>query len=395
MFNRTHILNWINNSLKIFEGSLSAPEIAFSMMVLVGFSALFSTQAGLLTPSFITILSLLGLFYTVLGIYGLRLMVIQQSVPFTILYFVIILILGGLINWMGLGSNFLILLPLVSVAITNTPRHWGYSLCLLIWLVIMFPIFQATAQMDALVSAASQTLAAVVFVAVFTQISVNERRAHQELGLVNQKLREYAAKAEELATVQERNRLAREIHDGLGHYLTAVNIQIKAAQSVLKSDPDLALTTLNNAQTLTQEALADVRRSISSLRNDPTSNRPLPEILTQLLNEVKAAGIETTLELQGTERPFSSQVDFTLYRVVQEGLTNVRKHACASQVKIELVYLLDKVRLTLSDNGIGTDETGGGFGLTGLQERLQLLNGTLQVQTAPGKGFILQVEIPA
>jgi signal transduction histidine kinase len=388
-------IDWYQTSGKIFEGGLKSFEIAFSLAVLVGYSALFSTRPFDLTSSFITLILILGMIYTALGIYGHRWVESLHSKQALLLYFVVMVPLGGLISYLGMSSNWLVLLPLISQAIITLSRRQGYGLTLLIWLIALIPLFQANLPVEVIISSATQTLAAVVFVAVFTQISVNERRARQELALVNQQLREYAARAEELATVQERNRLAREIHDGLGHYLTAVNIQIKAAQSVIKNDPELAQTALNNAQTLTQEALADVRRSISALRSDHTSNRPLAETLGQLLNEASASGLDTHLSVEGTQRPLSSQVEFTLFRAVQEGLTNVRKHAQATHVTLKLEYLLDRVRLTLSDDGVGSQATESGFGLTGLQERLQIFNGLLQVQTAPGSGFTLQVEIPA
>jgi len=395
MDNKSLLLKWNQIGRKIFEGGLKNTEIAFSLAVLVGYSALFSSRPFDLSPPFITLILIMGLVYTAVGIYGARFIESARPKWGTALYFGIMLPLGAVISYLGTATNWLVLLPLVSQVIMVLPRRQGYGLVLLIWLIILIPVLQAAPPMDVIISSASQILAALVFVAVFTQISVNERRAREELGRVNQQLREYAARAEDLATVQERNRLAREIHDGLGHYLTAVNIQIKAAQSVIMSDPALAQNALNNAQVLTQEALADVRRSISSLRSDPTSNRPLAETLGQLLKEAAASGLETDMAIAGAPRPLSSQVEFTLYRAVQEGLTNVSKHARASQVHLTLEYMLNRVRLSLKDDGVGAQTTDGGFGLTGLQERLQIINGTLQVQTAPGSGFTLLVEIPA
>jgi signal transduction histidine kinase len=232
-------------------------------------------------------------------------------------------------------------------------------------------------------------------VGVFSQISVSEAQARAELAVVNQKLREYAANAEALAVAQERNRLAREIHDGLGHYLTAINMQLRAAQAVSEQDPAQAKAALGNAQTLAQEALADVRRSVSALRADPASSRPLPETLSRLLAETQASGLETSFSLAGAPRALPPQVEFTLYRVVQEGLTNVRKHARAGRVDLQLEYRPDCVRLSLQDDGAGAAALGEGFGLLGLQERVGLVGGVFRTQTAPGEGFNLQIEIPA
>ena len=191
--------------------------------------------------------------------------------------------------------------------------------------------------------------------------------------------------------------MAREIHDSLGHYLTAINIQIKAAQALVGQDPAQVKEALSNAQDLSQEALSDVRRSISALRSDPSTSRPLPETLAALLDETRSAGLEAALDVQGAPSPLPPQVDFTLYRVAQEGLTNVRKHAHASRVEVCLSYSERSVGLVVRDNGSGSTpeaEEEGGFGLTGLQERVDLLGGTLKVDTAPGQGFTLAVELP-
>jgi signal transduction histidine kinase len=248
---------------------------------------------------------------------------------------------------------------------------------------------------------------AIFFVAVFSEIMLREQKARREvqtladkLSTANQKLREYSMQVELLAATQERNRLAREIHDGLGHYLTVVNVQIRAAQAVMLQNPTGANDALAKAQTMTEDALADVRRSVAALRGDSLLAGPLPEMVQQLVDETSASGLVGNFEIQGQVRALAPQVEMTLYRVVQESLTNVRKHALASQVEVGLEFRQESVRLLIQDNGIGAvQETAehsppGSFGLFGLRERVQLLGGTVVVQTAPKSGFCIQVEIP-
>jgi signal transduction histidine kinase len=199
---------------------------------------------------------------------------------------------------------------------------------------------------------------------------------------------------EELATTNERNRIAREIHDGLGHYLTVINMQIQAARAVQESDPARASEAMGKAGAMAQEALADVRRSVAALRASPTENKPLTESIQALADETRAAGIQTDFAVQGTPRPLSPQADLTLYRAAQEALTNIRKHAHASAVNIRLNYDNGTVKLTVKDNGVGTAATDNGFGLIGVRERTQLLNGQVNVNTAPGQGFSLEVSLP-
>lgn len=175
------------------------------------------------------------------------------------------------------------------------------------------------------------------------QKSLHEvERLNNQLSDANRKLREYAVQVEELAIAQERNLLAREVHDGLGHYLTAVNMQIKATQAVLDQDRPKALDALAKAQILAEGALTDIRRSVSTLRDEPTLNQPLPEAIESLLLECRSQGLVAELSTMGNYRIVSPQADFTLYRVVQEALTNVRKHALA--VGLMLNWLTNLLR---------------------------------------------------
>ncbi|MBM4422085.1 MAG: sensor histidine kinase [Chloroflexi bacterium] len=208
-------------------------------------------------------------------------------------------------------------------------------------------------------------------------------------------MREYAAQAEELATARERNRLAREIHDGLGHYLTVINVQIEAARAVMESDAARAASALSKAQSLAKEGLADVRRSVAALRASPIENRPLAEAIAALVEECRAAGLRADFLVNGATRRLAPQAELTLYRAAQEGLTNVRKHAHASFVSVTLDYDDPaRVRLTVKDNGGGGGNANGGFGLIGVRERAQLLGGQMKMDTGMGEGFALEVELP-
>jgi signal transduction histidine kinase len=221
---------------------------------------------------------------------------------------------------------------------------------------------------------------------------VRAERARAALDQANRALRDYAAQSEELATARERNRIAREIHDGLGHYLTTIHMQIQAARSILASDRPRAEQTLAKAQQLAQEALGDVRRSVSALRAERPS---LPAALAELAEASDGAGLATTLTVVGTARPLDPQGEQALYRAAQEGLTNARKHAQAASARLTLDFGdANRVRLTVADDGHGATTTDGGFGLIGLRERVQLAGGSLSLQTEPGAGLALIVEVP-
>jgi signal transduction histidine kinase len=240
------------------------------------------------------------------------------------------------------------------------------------------------------------TLAAAAFTAVVTELLRREQRARAELGEANRQLRGYAAQAEELATTQERNRLARDIHDGLGHHLTVVQMQVQAARAVLRSDPDRADDVLAKAQRQSTEALAEVRRSVAALR-EPRNAPPLAEALKELAADTSATGVPTELETTGTVRPLPAEAEESLFRAAQEGLTNVRKHAAAGEVRLLLDYREDgTVLLEVSDDGRGTvgQAEGTGFGLLGLRERAARLGGRVDVESSPGRGTRLRVAVP-
>ncbi|MCA9981853.1 MAG: sensor histidine kinase, partial [Anaerolineales bacterium] len=277
------------------------------------------------------------------------------------LFFVIefsLLVLVGLVG-RAQGQWWLIGLPLIGYAADLTNK---YLLLVSGVMVLVISLVYAYVQgsLNYILFVPLYLTPAIIFVAVFSKIALRERHGREqveqlaiELQTANQKLSEYAAKVEELVIMQERNRMAREIHDSLGHYLTVVNIQIGAARAIMDKNPAKAQDALQKAQKLTQEGLTEVRHSVAALRA-PTQNRPLSDRLHDLVAESQTSGIQTVFEVVGEPRPLSPRLNLTLYRAVQEALTNVRKHAEATHTAVVLDYT-DPAQLTLivRDNGRG------------------------------------------
>ncbi|HTL69636.1 MAG TPA: sensor histidine kinase [Lacunisphaera sp.] len=242
--------------------------------------------------------------------------------------------------------------------------------------------------------------AAFAFTVAFTLITrraldyqKREERLRRELEAANTQLREHAAQSADLATTRERNRLAREIHDGLGHYLTVVKTQLDAAAALLPADPTRARDSVTKAAHLAAEALDDVRRSVGSLRTD-TTRPPLPEALRQLTRET---GLPVAVRLEGAARPLPPGIEHALFRSAQEGLTNVRKHAAATSAELALDFREPgRVRLSVTDDGCGATGTpAAGFGLRGVRERIEVLGGRVESGDRPGGGYALTIEVPA
>ena len=343
------------------------------------------------------VLVALGAAYLVVGTYGFAICRRSRSLLVGISYFFIQLMIAvTLILLRGsTGELALILLPLAGQSALRLPLPGMIPVCFLIYVTLVMPFMIRGRWVDAIALALIYGTG-IVFVVVFTRVAASEREARTALAEANKLLRDHAAQVEELATTKERNRLAREIHDSLGHYLTVVNVQIGAAQAILEQDRLRARDHLSNAQALTQEGLAEVRHSVAALRAAPIESRPLPEGLAKLAEQWNAAGLRAKFVVAGTIRSLSPQANLTLYRAAQEALTNVGKHAHASSVDLHLDYRDERlVRLRIKDDGLGSANSEGGFGLLGVRERVQLLNGAVHVRTGAGEGFTLEVELPA
>jgi signal transduction histidine kinase len=221
-----------------------------------------------------------------------------------------------------------------------------------------------------------------------------------ELETAHSELKRYAAQARELAISEERNRVAREIHDSLGHYLTVVNVQLEAAVKLLDRDPEKAREAVAQAKTSASEALSEVRRSVRALKPLAMEKRTGLGALAALAREFGGTGIMVSFKVMGEERDLSPEAELLLYRALEEGLTNALKYSGGSRVKAELAFEPSGVRLTVADDGRGASDNvqglgGTGFGITGLEERASALGGRVSAADAEGGGFVLEVELPA
>jgi signal transduction histidine kinase len=235
-----------------------------------------------------------------------------------------------------------------------------------------------------------------VFVFILVNALISEYRSRQKLGTVNQQLREYALLIEDRAMLQERNRIAREIHDSLGHSLTAQNIQLANVLLYLRSNLDRAESFLAEAKKLSSHALQDVRHSVATLRADPLQGKSLKIAIAELIKDLEYR-TEINFHYQ-TDIPdlLSNEITSSVYRIVQEALTNIIKHSEATKVKISLQLVVNYLELQVQDNGSGFDpqENTTGFGIQGMRERTTALGGKFNLVSFPGKGCQVIATIP-
>jgi signal transduction histidine kinase len=218
-----------------------------------------------------------------------------------------------------------------------------------------------------------------------------------ELQTTHQQLQEYAGRVEELAVSQERNRLAREMHDTLGHRLTVAAVQLEGAERLIPTEPTRAARMVNTVRQEVVEALAELRRTVATLRTPLDADLSLPVALTRLVTGFEdATGVKVNWLLPAELPPLPNAYRLALYRVAQEALTNVQRHAQAEQVWLELALEQEVITLLVKDDGQGfIPETNPiGFGLRGLRERAVHLNGEFHLDTNPGAGTQICFHLP-
>jgi signal transduction histidine kinase len=226
------------------------------------------------------------------------------------------------------------------------------------------------------------------------------------LVLENLRLVEEARRAGRQAGVlKERQRMAHEIHDTLAQGFTSIVMNLEAAEGTLPRDLGRARHHLDQAQFTARESLTEARRLVWALRPEPLESASLPEAIGRLTKRwTEESGVGADVTVTGHPRPLSPEIEATLFRAAQEALNNVRKHARASRVALTLSYMGDMVALDARDDGVGfdplrtaikaKDRTSGGFGLKGMRERVEQAGGSLSVESAPGEGSTLAVELP-
>lgn len=239
----------------------------------------------------------------------------------------------------------------------------------------------------------------LAFVLLLVGALVSERRGQQQLARANQRLRDYARLREERAILQERNRIARELHDSIGHHLIAQSIQLENADLFFDAARDRAASHLEKARQLGKAALADIRNSVATLRSNPaasTLGEPLTTALAALLQDFSDPERCSIVSQIALPREPPPSVAIALYRVAQEALTNAAKHGRASRIAVSLEGGDGNIRLAIADDGCGFEpsENSTGFGLQNMTERVSALGGQLRIVSQPGAGCQILATVP-
>ena len=231
-------------------------------------------------------------------------------------------------------------------------------------------------------------------------LATAQRREQAALAMANQKLAQQAVISEQLATSRERNRLARELHDTLAHSLSGTAVQLQAVSTLLKLNPQAAASELVEAQQQIRRGLEESRRAIAALRASPLEEMGLAAALQQRAERLAGRmGLPLKATISPTLPPLSPLVEQSDYRIADEALLNIERHAQASQIEVSLTAENGRLQLTIRDDGQGfavhqiETNKNGRFGLIGMKERATLINADLTIESQAGKGTTIQLSV--
>ncbi len=224
-----------------------------------------------------------------------------------------------------------------------------------------------------------------------------QRNQHSQLAEANQKLQKYALTSEKLAQTQERNRLARELHDTLAHTLSSTSVQLEAVKALYDRDPNQAKILLSQTLENTKSGLAETRRALVDLRTSELEAYGLTQAIHNLgTSAAERGGFNVNFNLDKGLDVLPDDVSHSIYRTVQEAFENILRHSNASQASVELFTEEDQIRLVIQDNGKGfkTEKIKKDrLGIRGMRERIEMLGGTFDINSEPNKGTEIEIRL--
>ncbi|VBB09706.1 histidine kinase [Lucifera butyrica] len=246
----------------------------------------------------------------------------------------------------------------------------------------------------------------ILFMMIVIQNQVNEKMKIKELydklyqtaeesKIANIQLQEYSRKVEAMAKTRERNRLAREIHDTIGHTLTGIATGLEACSEIIDRDLEKTKSQIQKIAELAKKGLLEIRKSVSALRPDATERLSLISSLQKLADDItECTRTKVNFRVEGEVRKLWVDEEETAYRFIQEGITNAVRHGKAKEITIHFRFEPNAVKIEIQDDGVGCAVFEEGFGLTHLREMVEMLNGTAGFFSQSGAGFTMQARLP-
>ncbi len=328
---------------------------------------------------------------------------VKYAVASIILEMLLILVIGFFEN---ISFNILYFYVLVSSTVIIYPFLYSVPLALT-FLVFQITIYALRNGRLALANSLLSMLFSIIISTAFVmgmsylvkmQIREKEKQAHinTELEEAYKKLIEQSALAQKLTIEEERTRMAREIHDTLAHTLTNLIVQLEVCKKLSSADPSRLPTELEKAQELSRSGFNDVKRSIKALRPQAMEDKTFLASISSLINETTEntkVHISLTCSLS-SDIKFPSQVEIALFRAIQESITNSIRHGQPSEISISVKHDNNMVQVSIEDNGLGCSSIKKGYGMRGIRERIESLNGKVVFSSVYGRGFKTAILIP-
>lgn len=350
-------------------------------------------------------LALIGIVATLVILY-LRLIVRPKRWPhpnwLMTLYYGVVISLLAVAIWLNpvflwttgmlIGQMFGVLPPALAVP--------GVILVILVWIFQFngYHLPNNWTVTDGLIIAGQLGMVLLLYLYIYHLIRTSQERAHlvNELRAAQAQLERARDQEVELAALRERERMARDLHDGLGHSLVALSMQLEAVQRLYPVDPDRASAQVDEMKHLARDSMALLRQTLEGLRLPGLDGRPLSEELPRLCADFSTrTGLSVACEIDPAAGDLRPALGETLWRVSQEALTNIERHAQAGAVTLRLRVLPDAVILSISDDGVGlppdAENRAGHFGLRGIRERIEGLGGTLMIESNGGTRLTAQL----
>jgi len=290
---------------------------------------------------------------------------------------------------------FFLIIPLVFIAWQYSMREVIYY-CLLIIAAEAVPLIFSENRRELffmianLISDIARSMILVIVGWIENQLVTLQREQHSQLVDANKKLRKYALTNEKLAQTQERNRLARELHDTLAHTLSSVSVQLEAIKALFDRNPVEAKKMLRQTIENTKDGLTETRRTLFDLRSSELESFGLTQSLRNLgKSTAERGGFKVDFRLDMGMDMLSNELGHCLYRTVQEALENIIKHAGAKKVSINLLFDAGAIKLQIIDDGKGFDVKQlkeEHLGIRGMRERVEMLGGTFTIDSDPNNG---------
>ena len=317
----------------------------------------------------------------------------------------LLLIIGiGLID----KNDINLLLFYICISSTTIIHPFIYSVFIIsIYFLLTFLIYAIVNGVDNLMNSVVSiifnygvSIAFVVGMSYLVKIQIREKekfaRMNMELERAYEKVIESSAAAQKLSVELERTRMAREIHDTLAYTLTNLVVQLEVCKKLSQVDPSRLPAELEKAQELSRSGFNDVKLSIKALRPHNMGEKSFFASINSMIHEtMENTNVHITLNnLLSNDMKFPSQVEIALFRVIQESITNSIRHGEANEIKIHIEKIKDTLQLNIIDDGVGGTNIKKGYGMQGIQERIEDLNGSVEFSTSQGKGFKTRILIP-